>query len=201
MCFRRCLQTARWVGNRPSEVIQRLRWTDIDFTEGKVISKSADRKELLALVTIRKMVGTRNRRDRVVPSHAGPYLKEWLEFVREWRARNGLRALLPTDLVFGNPRTQKPYPYSQFSKCWSDIREGLGLAHLNLYSTRSTFITTLLEEGTDVYLVARLANHSVEALQKHHDRMSLVKRASQATPRSYGKREEGGRVVGALEME
>jgi len=199
MCFRRYLQTARWVGNRPSEVIQRLRWADIDFTEGKVISKSEDRKELLALVTIRKMAGTKNKRDRVVPTHAGPYLKDWLEFVREWRQRNAMRPLQPTDLVFGNPRTQKPYPYSQFSKCWSDIREELELTHLNLYSTRSTFITSLLEEGTDVYLVARLANHSVEILQRHYDRMSLVKRASEATARTYGKREESGKVVTALD--
>ena len=201
MCFRRYLQTARWVGNRPSEVIQRLRWADIDFTEGRVISKSDDRKELLALVSIRKMVGTKNKRDRVVPSHAGPYLKKWLEFVREWRERNGMRPLQPNDLVFGNPRTQKPYPYTQFSKCWSDIREELGLTHLNLYSTRSTFITSLLEEGTDVYLVARLANHSVEVLQKHYDRMSLVKRALEATPRTYGKREEASEVISALELE
>jgi integrase len=194
------LQTARWVGNRPSEVIQRLRWADIDFTEGRVISKGDDRKELLALITIRKMAGTKNRRDRVVPSHAGPYLKEWLAYCKEWREQNGMRPLQPTDLVFGNPRTQKPYPYTQFSKCWSDIREELGLTHLNLYSTRSTFITRLLEEGTDVYLVARLANHSVEVLQKHYDRMSLAKRATEATPRQYGKREDTSTVVSALDL-
>lgn len=200
MCFRRYLQTARWVGNRPSEVIQRLRWADVDFTEGKTISQSDDRKELLALVTIRKAIGTKNKRDRVVPSHAGPYLKEWLDFVRSWREKNGLRPLQPTDLVFGNPRTQKPYPYSQFSKTWGQIRKELGIDHLSLYSTRSTFITSLLEEGTDVYLVARLANHSVEVLQKHYDRMSLVKRAAEATPRTYGKREEAS-VISALELD
>jgi integrase len=200
MCFRRYLQTARWVGNRPSEIIQRLRWSDIDFSEGRVISKGDDRKELLALITIRKMAGTKNRRDRVVPSHAGPYLKEWLAYCKEWREQNGMRPLQPTDLVFGNPRTQKPYPYTQFSKCWSDIREELGLTHLNLYSTRSTFITRLLEEGTDVYLVARLANHSVEVLQKHYDRMSLAKRATEATPRHYGKREETSTAVSALDL-
>jgi len=31
--------------------------------------------------------------------------------------------------------------------------------------------------------------------------MSLVKRASEATPRTYGKVEEKGRVIGALEMD
>jgi len=199
MCFRRYLQTARWVGNRPSEVIQRLRWGDIDFTEGQIISKAEGKIEQLAHVTIRKMAGTKNKRDRVVRSYAGYHLKLWLEFVREWRERNGLRALQPNDLVFGNPRTQKPYPYSQFSKCWNDIREKLGLTHLNLYSTRSTFITGLLEEGTDVYTVARLANHSVEILQKHYDRMSLVKRAEEAAPRTYGKRKEAPKVVSALD--
>jgi hypothetical protein len=75
----------------------------------------------------------------------------------------------------------------------------LGLSHLNLYSTSSTFITSLLEEGTDVYLVARLANHSVEILQRHYDRMSLVKRASEATPRTYGATEEKVKVVSALD--
>jgi len=50
-------------------------------------------------------------------------------------------------------------------------------------------------------LVARLASHSVEVLQKHYDRMSLVKRATEATKRTYGKREESGKVVSALEMD
>jgi CRISPR-associated endonuclease/helicase Cas3 len=43
-------------------------------------------------------------------------------------------------------------------------------------------------------------NHSVDVLQKHYDRMSLVRRAAEATPRNYGKREDGAKVVSALEM-
>ena len=190
MCFRRYLVSARWIGNRPSELVARLHWEDVQFKPGKVISESEGKVELLALVTIRKAKGTKNKVDRTVPSHAGDQLQKWLEFVRDYRLRNGLRPLAPTDLVFGNPATNKPYPYSMWSKCWDNLRKELGVEHLNLYSTRSTYITSQLEQGVDVYLVARLANHSVEILQRHYDRMNLAKRASEATPRRYGKREE-----------
>jgi integrase len=190
MCFRRYMIAARWIGNRPSELVARLRWEDVQFKSGKVISESEGKVELLALVTIRKAKGTKNKVDRTVPSHAGEQLQQWLEFVREYREANGYRPLLPSDLVFGNPATNKPYPYSMWSKCWDNLRKELNLERINLYSTRSTYITRQLEEGVDVYLVARLANHSVEILQRHYDRMNLAKRAAEATPRRYGKHEE-----------
>jgi site-specific recombinase XerD len=199
MCFRRYLVAARWIGNRPSELVARLRWEDVQFRPGKVISKKDGKVELLALVTIRKAKGTKNKVDRTVPSHAGEQLQQWLDFVREYRAKNGFRPLEPTDLVFGNPAANKPYPYTMWSKCWANLREELNLEHLNLYSTRSTYITRQLEQGVDVYLVARLANHSVEILQRHYDRMNLAKRAAEATPRRYGKREEEV-VVSALDF-
>ncbi len=199
MCFRRYLVAARWIGNRPSELVARLRWEDVQFRPGKVISKKDGKVELLALVTIRKAKGTKNKVDRTVPSHAGEQLQQWLDFVREYRLKNGFRPLEPTDLVFGNPATNKPYPYTMWSKCWANLREELNLDHLNLYSTRSTYITRQLEQGVDVYLVARLANHSVEILQRHYDRMNLAKRAAEATPRRYGKREEE-EVVSALDF-
>lgn len=199
-CFRRYLQTARWVGNRPSELVGRLRWSEVQFQEGRTVSKETGETELLALVTVRKAPGTKNKRDRTVPSLSGRYLKAWLEYVRSYRKKNGFRPLEPTDLVFGNPATGQPYPYSQWSKTWDVLRTELGLTHLNLYSTRSTFVTDLLEKGVDVYLVARLANHSVEVLQKHYDRQDLVKRASEATPRTYGQREVKVEPVPALEL-
>ena len=198
-CFRRYLQTARWVGNRPSEVLARLRWADVQFQEGRTISQKDGEIELLALVTIRKARGTKNKRDRTVPSHAGPFLKKWLEYIRNYRMENGLKQIEPSDLVFGNPTTGKPYPYTQWSKTWDTIRSELGLKHLNLYSTRSTFVTDLLEKGVDVYLVSRLANHSVEILQKHYDRQDLVRRAEEATPRVYGSRSPEKKPVAALE--
>jgi integrase len=151
------------------------------------------------LVTVRKAPGTKNKRDRTVPSLAGRYLKAWLEYVRAYRKENGFRPLEPSDLVFGNPATGQPYPYSQWSKTWDLVRNELELTHLNLYSTRSTFVTDLLEKGVDVYLVARLANHSVEVLQKHYDRQILVKRAAEATPRYYGPKSTQGQPVAALE--
>lgn len=199
-CFRRYLQTARWVGNRPSELVARLRWSEVQFQEGRTVSTKTGEKELLALVTVRKAPGTKNKRDRTVPSLAGRYLKAWLEFAQAYRKENGFRPLEPTDLVFGNPSTGKPYPYAQWSRTWHLVRTELGLTHLNLYSTRSTFVTDLLEKGVDVYLVARLANHTVDVLQKHYDRQDLVRRASEATPRTYGARETERRPVNALEL-
>jgi hypothetical protein len=56
------------------------------------------------LVTIRKAKGTKNKVDLTVSSHAGPQLQKLLEYVKDYRARNGFRPLEPTDLVFGNPR-------------------------------------------------------------------------------------------------
>ena len=87
-----------------------------------------------------------------------------------------------------------------WSKYWDNIRKELGLEHLNLYSsTRSTYFTSQLEQGVDVYLVAPLANYSVEILQRRYDRMNLAKRTKEATPRRYGKREED-EVVSALDF-
>ena len=47
----------------------------------------------------------------------------------------------------------------------------------------------------------RLSSHSVEVLQKHYDRMSLVKRAAEVAPRNYGKVEEKAKVVGASDLD
>jgi hypothetical protein len=61
-----------------------------------------------------------------------------------------------------------------------------GLLFLGIYfSCQKAVATTVLQR---------------RVLQKHYERMSLVKRAVEAAPRTYGKRNEAPKVVSALDL-
>ena len=117
-----------------------------------------------------------------------------------------MRKVTKKDYVFFNPHTDKPYPYSQYSLAWSDLRTNLSLVlspvrsekKYTLYSLRSSYITNQIDEGKDIYLIKKITGHSLEMLQRHYDRSDVRKRTAEAVARTIGKKKEK-KVVISLE--
>ena len=117
-----------------------------------------------------------------------------------------MRKVTKKDYVFFNPHTDKPYPYSQYSLAWSDLRTNLSLVlspvrsekKYTLYSLRSSYITNQIDEGKDIYLIKKITGHSLEMLQRHYDRSDVRKRTAEAVARTIGKKKEK-KVVMSLE--
>ena len=57
-----------------------------------------------------------------------------------------------------------------------------------LYSTRSSFVTNLLEEGVSADDVCKLTGHSYSIMRLHYDRMKMRNRIPEVTKRQYGKK-------------
>ena len=93
MCFRHYFLIASNTGCRPSELISRLRRSDVEIEElspGKIIS----------IVLVRKSK-TGNKREIV--SNAGKYFLRWKQWIDSYRLEKGFRPLTKQDLVFCNP--------------------------------------------------------------------------------------------------
>ena len=143
---------------------------------------------------------------RDIPCNCTEFLSRWRRHVNEYRRQVGLRKVTPKDYVFFNPHTDKPYPYSQFSLAWSDLRTNLSLVlspvrsdkKYTLYSLRSSYITNQIDEGKDIYLIKKITGHSLEMLQRHYDRSDVRKRTAEAVSRTIGKKKEK-KVVMSLE--
>ena len=94
---------------------------------------------------------------RDIPCNCAKFLARWRQHVNEYRRAVGLRKVTKKDYVFFNPHTDNPYPYSQFSVAWSDLRANLSLVlspvrsdkKYTLYSLRSSYITNQINEGKD----------------------------------------------------
>ena len=94
MCFRHYFLIASNTGCRPSELIGRLRWSDVEIQElspGRIIS----------IVLIQKSK-TGNKREIV--SNAGKYFLRWKQWVVDYRLQHGFRPVEKQDLVFCNPK-------------------------------------------------------------------------------------------------
>ena len=95
--------------------------------------------------------------------------------------------------IFTNPKTNKPYSYTMFSKAWSELKLKIGDKFddkYTLYSTRSSFVTNLLEEGVSADDVCKLTGHSYSIMRRHYDRMKMRNRIPEVTRRRYGKKDQ-----------
>ena len=120
------------------------------------------------------------------------YLERWKEFVLQWREDNGYPPPQGTDLVFANPKTNRPYSYRMYASAWEKIRTELQehfSDHFTLYSTRSSYVTNILEEGVSRDDVCKLTGHSYEVMTRHYDRMKMRNRIPEVTKRMYGKKD------------
>ena len=78
-----------------------------------------------------------------------------------------------------------------FSKAWSGLKLRIGDKFddkYTLYSTRSSFVTNLLEEGVSADDVCKLIGHSYSIMRRHYDRMKMRNRIPEVTRRQYGKK-------------
>ena len=178
-----------------------LRWDDVvvrnatHYTEdGKPINVAE------ATLSIRY---TKTGVPRDVPCDTGEFFIRWRAFCDKWRQENGFPPLKPTDYVFFNPNTNKPYAYGQFGNAWREMREQLSKKltpirsnqEYTLYSLRSSYITNQIQEGKDVYLVKQLTGHSLEILARHYDRSNGKKRSAEATARTYAKKKRDESII------
>jgi len=178
-----------------------LRWDDVEVH--KRMHKTEDGKEFEVAEATLHIRYTKTGVPRDVPCNAGDFFIRWRAYCDTWRKENGFPPLKPTDYVFFNPNTGKPYPYSQFSNAWRDLREQLAddltpirsNQEYTLYSLRSSYITNQIEEGKDVYLVKQLTGHSLEILVRHYDRSNVKKRSAEATARTYAKKKRDESIV------
>ena len=119
--------------------------------------------------------------------------------------------ITPDSYVFGTPYHEKNYSpcYVWASDTWRIIRkrlEGQLIGHkfsdhpYTLYSLRSTFIENHLIKGTDIFLLARMAGHSVKELMASYERMDIRKRAKEITAIEYGKTKQQVREVNVLDV-
>ena len=202
-CFRSYLLCAYNAGTRPTELIGRydkrqdamdrgLTWDDVDIipqTRWSERLKKEVEDDPIALLNIRK---TKTKVSREVPCRAAKYLERWREFVLDWRKQNGYEPPKGSDLVFANPKTNLPYTYRMYANAWEKIREELSdsfSGHFTLYSTRSSYVTNMLEEGVSSDDVCRLTGHSYEVMRRHYDRMKMRNRIPEVTKRTYGRKD------------
>lgn len=173
-----------------------LRWDDVEVQMAMHNTENGKSFEVAeATLHIRD---TKTGVPRDVPSNTGAFFIRWREFCNEWRKRNSYPPLKSTDYVFFNPRTNKPYPYSQLTTAWNAMRTALAdkLSPIRseqkytMYSMRSSYITNQIDEGKDVYLVKQLTGHSLEILVRHYDRSNVKRRSAEATARSYAKKKK-----------
>ena len=173
-------------------IIGGLRWADVEVEPKTHHTSTGKSFEFLeAMLYIRE---SKTGVPREIPTNTGKYFLRWRQFCDQFRKENGLPKLYPKDYVFFNPFTGRPYPYSQVSSSWDQMRVNLSLI-LNpsksgnlytLYSLRSSYITNQINEGKDVYLIKKLTGHSLEVLNKHYDRSEVRRRRDEATSRTYG---------------
>ncbi len=217
MCFRTLILVLYNTGARPSELVGKiekireaqkdgsyvtkrvlkggLRWEDIEI-EDSVNLNAATGKEIDILISNIYIRYSKTGEPRDIPCNCAKFLARWRQHVNEYRRAVGLRKVTKKDYVFFNPHTDNPYPYSQFSVAWSDLRTNLSLVlspvrsdkKYTLYSLRSSYITNQIDEGKDIYLIKKITGHSLEMLQRHYDRSDVKKRKAEAVARTIGKK-------------
>ena len=216
MCFRTLILVLYNTGARPSELVGKeekireekkdgsyiikrvlkggLRWEDIEI-EDSVNLNAVTGKEFDILISNLFIRYSKTGETRHIPCNCAKLLARWRQHVNEYRREAGLRACTKKDYVFFNPHTDKPYPYSQLSKAWDDLRTNLSLVlsplrsdrKYTLYSLRSSYITNQIDEGKDIYLIKKITGNSLEVLQRHYGRSDVKKRKSEAVARTIGK--------------
>ena len=172
-----------------------LRWEDIEI-EDSLNLNSATGKHIDVLISNIFIRYSKTGEPRDIPCNCATFFARWRKTCNEYRKKTGLRKLTKKDYVFFNPHTDKPYPYSQFSKAWDDLRTHLSLVlspvrsdkKYTLYSLRSSYITNQIDEGKDIYLIKKITGHSLEMLQRHYDRSDVRKRKAEAVARTIGKK-------------
>lgn len=85
----------------------------------------------------------------------------------------------PNETIFSTVYSQSP-TYPKIFKKWVDHLKGIGKLpkdkDLTLYSLRHSYITTSIEQGVDLPLIAENAGTSVTMIEKHYSHITVMTR-------------------------
>ena len=181
MCFRHYFLIASNTGCRPSELIGRLRWSDVEIEElspGRIIS----------IVLVRK---SKTGGKREIVSNTGKYFLRWMQWVDSYRLEKGFRPLTKQDLVFCNPKTEDAYTVTLYSRCFRRMRDELRLnPDYTLYSTRSYFVNEGIRQGRDPFHLATMTGHNLETARRHYVRSQIRYKKDELTRRKWTPKKE-----------
>jgi len=166
----RLIQTLVNSGMRPQEATNIIQWKDIDFrSKGKT---AFDRQmDIICTINIRNPLG---KGSRAAVADAGLILKLWRIECEKYRRAVGLRKMKPTDLVFGNPLTDKPFAYTGLGNQFRAVLGELGLKGMGytIRSCRGYYITRMLAQGHTPYLLAKNVGHSLDVMRKSYEQLT-----------------------------
>ena len=195
---------AKQTGARPVELLA-LKWKDVEIEDIGRYSKSNDEMEerLISYITI---INSKNGDQREVPSNSGSLFKRWAAYQRMYcKQHKQTLTITPNTYIFCNPNNDlAAYKYTNYTTAWKRIRtalqgklEGNKFSEKNytIYSFRSSFIEDHISKGTDIYLLSRLAGHTVAMLQRHYDRSDIRKFSEDITRIEFGKKGKVKKVI------
>ena len=141
--FQVFLAISFYTGARTGEVLA-LNWNDIHLDEGYISITKSLRKGIIGLPKTKSSV-----RDVPIFDALMPYLKEHM--------RNSKSIML-----FVNPRTgNKFYKSAKLTPYWKELLEECNLEYRIIYSTRHTFISSMLKNSDLSMLdIAQIVGHS-----------------------------------------
>ena len=164
------------------------------------------------LVAYISTIRSKTKQGREIPCNQGKELSRWMKFVKGYLTAHDMKyKITGDDYVFANPENGfKKMHQNRIGSTWRGIitklkGEGKLKGHkfsdhrYTLYSMRSTFIEEHLIQGTDIFLLARIAGHSVKELMESYERMDIRKRAEEVTAIDYGKKKQEPKVVNLLD--
>ena len=196
-------------GMSPEEV-RRLKWKQIETVDVGRTNSKGEREEWL--VTYVRTIRSKTKQAREIPCNQGRELRRLLKIQKDWIDKYGLTTqITPDTLVFGNIfRGMKPYDGKYLYDKWREVYLALKdqlTGHrfsphdYTLYSLRSSFIENHLRNGTDIFLLARIAGHDVKELMKSYERLDVRDRASEVTidTSRFGTKKTKDNVVNLLD--
>jgi integrase len=186
--FRHFVHIAKRSGLRPSELCN-LRWCDVEIIE----NPKSIQEDSMATLTVRRSKTHSSRRVPTVMGRELRRLHQWQ--VDELALRN--KPPITTDSYIFIDINHKQYDVPAFSKCWRELIMPPLKGQLEgdktygkpftLYSLRSSFINDQLRDGTDVFLLAKAAGHSVKTLQRYYERFDITKREDELATLPIGR--------------
>ena len=207
--FYRFVMIARNCGLRPDCELMKLRWCDVQRENVGRWSKTQDKTvdKWISLITVVKGKVKRNGKTsrRTVPCNGvDAQLREWKKEQQEYidkhvnpRSKNRPVVITDETLIFGNPYNEmRQYDYSRFGNLWRALRKHMDLTpyklapfeEYTLYSLRSTYICNLILQDKSIYVVAKLAGHTVGVSERYYLQIDMMNMSKKITDFEYGKK-------------
>ncbi|ENH7392809.1 tyrosine-type recombinase/integrase [Vibrio vulnificus] len=156
-----------------------IKWSDLNFTsfgdvyatikDGKTKDyKKNNRNVLFDLFAEDCLIGVAKlKHPKIVKNRSKRSIIEYLRYYK------------PNETIFSTVYSQSP-TYPKIFKKWVDHLKGIGKLpkdkDLTLYSLRHSYITTSIEQGVDLPLIAENAGTSVTMIEKHYSHITVMTR-------------------------